>query len=394
MYSLNATFEDYQAQYDTFLPIQLREGLTYLQTNIHYAVSVIDETFQVPEFVLRIIQFSVAILSVFPSIHSSLEMPKQFCKDAKNFTNCVKGLKAVDGFLNFKFAWKLMMLNVSGMTLFIVSTLSLIERAQLLDVAAIKVYLTAIPVFGILPWGGLLPFSIVGLMSLAALLAVDKRSMLTEEEARIHNEKLAFWSQSLDLSTVQIREQRYLDQVSGLNQEIAAYKTLITNGNQIENELNQGEDQAKEIYICCKALEELISTLKKKETELAKYEQKSAEWTGLERNWNHIDSEELENFQKAKLEKWETKLTKIKREKRYSLLSIANNIIILSRQAVVITGVACGYGVVVLPLLINVGLDAVVAGCGMVNFFMKRSIKKMQISPISLSHYVNLNLDV
>jgi hypothetical protein len=378
------TFEDYQAQYATSLPIKLREGLTCLQTNVHYAVSVIDATFQTPECVLRIIQLSVALLSLFPSISPSLAIPKQFCKDAKNFTNCIKGLKAIDGFLNFKFAWKCIILNVSGMTLFIVSTLSLIERAQVVDVAAIKAYFIAIPVFGVLPYGGLLPFSIVGLMGIAALLALEKRSKLVEEEIRIKNKKIVSWSQPLDLQTVQIREKNYQTQVSNLQKESDAYQKLINTGKKIQSELDQCKDQTKKIYTCCKALKALNSIYQKKQTELMKYEKKYSEWKTLKENWNHINQQDLEVFRKAKQDKWKIKLNKIQAEKRSNLLSIANNIIILSRQALVIMSVATGYGIVVLPLSINIGLDAVVAGCGIANFLIKRSIKEIKIPPVNL----------
>ncbi len=387
---LNATFEDYQVQYETFLPIELRKGLTYLQTHVHYAVTIIDESFPAVELVFRIIQVSVGILCFFPSLEPSLEAPKQFCKDVKNLTGVVKGLKSIDGLLNFKFVWKLIMLNVSGMTLFIVSALSLIERTQLLDVSAIKTYLRAIPIFGILPYGGLFSFSVMGLMGLTAFSALGKRSQLIEEENRIKNEKLTFWSQSLDLPEVRMQEQKYQMRVADLKMEITAYELLIKEGRDIEDEFNQRGDQTKEWYTCCQALKELNSTLKKKQTELEKYEEKCADWTELDRNWNQINPQELEDFRKAKQEKWEVKLNKIKSEKRSGLLAIVSQIIIFSKQALVIIGLATGYGMIALPGLINIGLETVVAGCGMTTFFMKRSIKKIQISPVRLTQYVNL----
>lgn len=393
MNPLIATFEDYQAQYETILPIEVRKGLTCLQTHVHHAVVVIDEAFLGPELILKMIQMSVALLSFIPFMESNLDGAKQFCKDGKNFSNFVKGLKSVDGFLNFKFSWKSIVLNVSGMTLCIVSTLSLLDRIQVVNISVIKVYLVAIPRFGILPYGGLLSLSVVGLMGMIALLALEKRGKLEKEKVFIQDDKLIYWSQPLDSHRVHEHQVKYQTKVLDLQSEIVAYEALIQKGEEIENELSGRSDQTYPIYTCRKALDELRGTFENKQRELEEFEKKSSKWTALDRNWTHIDSKELEAFRQAKREKWEAKLNKIEQEKRMSLFSIINNVIILSRQALVIVSVATGYGIVTLPLLINMGLDAAIAGCGIKTFFMKRSIKKIKIPPVDLADYVTLNLD-
>lgn len=392
MNPLKATFEDYQAQYDTILPLKAREVLTYVQIKVRHAVAVIDESVQIPEFVLRIGQFVVAAFSLFPSIDPLLEGPKQFCKDVKNFTNVVKGMKSVDGFLHFKFHWKSLILNISGLTLFIVSSLSLIDRFNFYNVTPIKISLTALPILGILPWGGLLPLSVVGLMGMISLFAIEKMGKLQEDKMRIKSDKLSFWSVPFDLAKVQENQLKYQTKILDLKEKIAAYEVLIEKGTEVEDDLIQRSDQSSRFVACQKALSELSETLKKTDKILKKVEQKSEQWNLLEKNWSYIDSQEVENFRQAKQAKWEKKLEKIECEKRATMLSISNSILILARQALVIVSVATGYGIVTLPFLVNIGLDAYVAGTGMMTFFMKRSIKKIKIPSEDLATYINLNV--
>lgn len=387
MNPLDATFEDYQAQYETILPLKVRTGLTYVQIKVHNAVVFIDEFFQAPDCIVRVMQFVVATFSLFPTADSYLEGPKQFCKDAKNFTNFVKGLKSVDGFLNFKFHWKPIVMNISGLTLFIVSGLSLAERFQVYNVASIKTSLLAVPVFGILPWGGLLPFSIVGLMGMISIFAVEKMSRLKIEEMRIKSDKLPFWSTPLDLSKIKEKQCKFHAEILNLQDEINAYEALIQEGTELEVELIQQSDQPRPLLACQKALSELNKTMEKAQEILTKVEQKAEKWDLLEKNWRFINFAELENFRQAKQTKWELKLGKVESEKRATMLSITNSMIILGRQALVIVSVATGYGIVTLPFALNIGLDAYVAGTGMVTFLMKRSIKKIKVPSINLDSY-------
>lgn len=392
MNPLNATFEDYQAQYETVLPLNVRNGLTYVQVQIHYVVTVIDGVIQFPDIVLRTTQLAVAVFSFVPPIAPALEMPKQFCKDAKNLINVIKGLKSIDGFLEFKLSWQPIVMNISGITLLIVSALSLIERVNWVDVHAIKVFLTAIPIFGSLPYGGLLPFSIAGLMGMTACFGSDKRSKLIKDEAYIKNEKFVFWSHPLDLNTVQQRQAKYETRVLNLQAEIAAYEELIEDGKQVQDELDEYPDQAHRVYACQKALEELSAAWGKKVKDLSKSKEKASQWSALGRDWNQINLQELEDFRQAKYAKWEAKLDRIQLEKKANFIAITNNVIIFSRQALVIISVAMGYGIVTLPLIVNVGLDGTVAGCGLATFCMKRSIKKIKIPRVNLDKYVHFNM--
>lgn len=384
---LNTKFEDYQAQYETILPSSIKENLKSLKTCIHRAVIVIDEALIAPELVLKTFQLSLGFFSLIPSMAPGLEEAKLFCKDAKNFSNVIKGLKPFDGFLDFNFSWKPIFSNISGMGLFLFSTLSLLERTKILNIYILKTHLVAVPIFGILPYAGLFSFSIIGQLSVAILYAIENRIALNKKQDYFKNKKINFWLEPLDLIKVTNRCAHYKIKFDVLKQEIESYKELIREGEEIQSKLNP-IDENKRLYICQKTLDELNKTCEEKEKEQIKYEEKLKAWKNLEKNWVVIDSEKLKAFQQAKQEKWELKLNKIELEKRVNFFSIISSIISIGRQILVIVGVAAGYGIILLPLIANIGMDGAVGGFGMASFFMKRSIKKIEIFPVNLSDYI------
>lgn len=392
MNPLNAVFEDYQAQYETALPLKAREALSYVQIKVHKAATFVEESSQVLSCVVSLVQFAVVVFSLFPSLDSSyLDGPKQFCKDVRNFTSFVKGSKSIDGFLNFKFKWQPIVLNILGLTLSILSGLSLVERFQFYNVTPIKTALAAIPIFGILPWGGLFPFSVVGVMGIISLFAIEKMGKLKAEEMHIKGDKLPFWSTSLDLSKVKDKQCKFQAEILNLEEEIAAYENLIEEGEEVKADLIQRFDQARHLVACQKALNELNNTMTKAKAILAKKEQKAEQWNLLEKNWSYIDPQELESFRQAKQAKWKKKLQKVENEKKATLLSITNSVVTLARQALVIISVATGYGILTLPFLVNIGLDAYIAGTSIITFFMKKSIKKIKIPSENLTSHIKFD---
>lgn len=388
---MDVTFENYQVKYETVLPLKIRNTLTHVQDQVHRVVAVIDELSQFPELILGASYLGISILSFSPALAPSLSLPKQYYYDARNFTNWFKGVKSVDGLLNFKFFWKSVVLNVSGMTLFIVTTLNLIERLNLLNITAAKVRLAGIPIFGILPWGGLLAFPIVGIMSMITLFALERREKLEQEEYRILKKKLPFWSESLNLSVVQDKQTEFQSKILNLQKEMDAYKALIEEGKQKEDELITQLDEEENLFACQQAIKELTQILDKRQKDVDKYEKKLSQWAQLEKNWNIVDAQELEDFRQAKYTKWEAKLKKIEVEKRAILLSIVNYVITLSRQILVIASVASGYGVFILPFFVNAGLDIVNAGSGITAYLMKRSVKKTHIPSVDSAEHIDLN---
>lgn len=394
MNPIYVTFEDYQAKYEAspVLPTKLNAGFNLFRKRVHCVFSAIEKAYQQgPDVVIKTIQLSVSILSCFPSLESSLKIPKQFCKEAKNFTDLIKNLKSIDGLLNFsKFYSKSFILDVSGTLLFILSSITIIDRFQLLDVSIVKVNLAAIPVLGLLPYGGLIALSIFGLMGPTIILSLEKKRKLEKEENRIKSGKLAIWSQSLNLTRVGEKQTKYKFKIAKLEGEIKSYSKLIKNGQRIKQKL-QRLNQVPKVKSCQKAIQELTSLAKDKQAILDQYNKKYSQWASLKKKWDHIPRQELEDFRQAKENKWQAKLNKIDYEKKGNLLTIGGSMAILTRQIFAVGSVLAGYGVVALPLLFNTGLEVVISGGGIANFFIKRTIQKMELPSIDLACYVNLN---
>jgi hypothetical protein len=390
-----ASFNEYQAKYESsFLPESMGKRWKGFKMGVHRLVAIVDEHVQLPELTIRTLQLGTTILSCFPSVDPLLEMPRQLCKDAKNFTNFLKGVKSIDGFLNFKFTVRHIVLNVSGMTLFILSGISLVDRFRLLDVSVVKIGLSTIPVFGILPFGGLLSLSLLGLLGSVAVLSLEKQQKLQKEIERIKEEKLAFWKQ-LDLSKVQERQRKYEKRISELGKEVEAYQKLKTEGEESARKLNAHPEQIKERNACQKALQEINRALQERQQKLDLYQKKLSQWKTLEDQWEQMNPQKLKEFCQAKEKKWQAKLSKIHYEKRTNLFSLVTNATVISRQVLTIVPVMLGYGLVTLPLALNVGLEVVGSGSGVKSFFMKKSLKKMKISPaVDLTEYCLLTSTV
>lgn len=157
MSDLHATFADYQKKYEySILPPAVQETLSQAKGRFHRVVITVDEWNQGPDLILKAAQLGTSLLSFIPPIEPILETPKQFCRDVKIFTGLLKGFKSIDNLFNFTYAWKVLVLQTSSMTLFAVNILSLGERFNLFEVAPIRVALAAIPIIGILPYRGII----------------------------------------------------------------------------------------------------------------------------------------------------------------------------------------------------------------------------------------------
>lgn len=223
MTDVAVTFADYQAKHTSILPKKLSAGLDYVRGKIRCIATAIENNIPVPNLIIRTAQLGVTTLAYAPSIDPHLPFAKQICKDAKNFTNVIKGMKTIDAILHFKFSWRTLVLNISGMVLLIVSAVSLLERFKLVMVmvTAIKVGLAALPIFGILPFGGLLALSIIGLMGTVFIMLREKRIKLEQQATAINDKnfgKLAFW-ESLNLSKVQDKHNDYVTKVVKLEKK-------------------------------------------------------------------------------------------------------------------------------------------------------------------------------
>lgn len=361
-------FDNYQAKYKSALLLSFTKGLNCARMNVRGVVKKVDRFIQKPEFLLKIVQLVIAVFSVFPFFDSYFKTPKLWSKDVKNMSNFLKGIKSVDGVLNFKFAIKPIILNISGLTLFLVSGLSLIDRFKLLNISAAKSLFSAMPIFGKLPFGGLLPFSLIGLMGMTSLLSIDKLKGFKKAKSHIANEKIVQWKASLQLPQIQKRQMDYLSKIDILKKETLNFKRLIAEGEQKEKKFAL---RSKSLYTCQKALDEIRSIHQKKQIELNKYEKKLSEWNDLESGFT-IFPKKLKDYQERKLAKWKRKLSLVKTKKTMTGLMIANNAIVLLRQIAAVVSVAAGYGLFNPGLLINAGLDATVAGLGIATYLINK----------------------
>lgn len=388
-----ASFDDYQVKYESFpfLPERLHDGIDHLRNGVHVLFSAIEEIYQQgPDVVMKTMQVSVAILSCIPSLEPFIMAPKQFCKEAKNFTDVIKNLKSIDGLLNFfQLPPTLIILNLSGTLLFILSSITIIDRFKLGDVSTIKMRLASIPIFGVLPYGGLLALSVIGLMAPVILLSLEKKRKLEKEESRIKNEKLAFWSTDLDQAKVTKKKRLVKAKLEKFRQEVKSIAQLIKAGKSAEKKYDP-INQAHKIKACQKAIQELILQLKDKQAKVAQYKKKNSQWEAIRKKWAQIDRQELEAFRKAKENKWQVRLNKLEREKNMNLITIAGSIAVLSRQFLAVGGAMTGYGPLAFPLLFNSGLEVVISGGGIANFFLKRAIKKIKAPSVDLADYPSI----
>ncbi len=382
-------FDDYQAQYETvFIPQKVNEGIHYLQNGMHQIVLIIEEYIQIPELTRKTGQLGLNILSFSSILKPKLEKHLQFCKEARNYTIFFKGFKSLDGLLNLKMSWKVIVLNISGMTLFIISIITLADRFGISHATVIKTKLAAIPILGILPYGGLLTISTSVMMSMVLHFSLGKKRSLAEEENALKTKKLAFWSQPIDLLKVQQKQAAYQEKVKQLTDEIKIFENIQKDGQNFEAVLLADHTKCKKLTACRKAIQELTLIIELKKENLNKYEKICSQWTILERNWVHINPQEIENFRLSKTEKWKAKLDKIDCEKKAVLFSMAVNVIVLTRQILTIGAAVTGLGL--LPLIV---IDAADAGCSIRSFFLKRHLQKMKTLSVDLATHVNLNYD-
>jgi len=264
---------------------------------------------------------------------ASLKSPKNVLKTTKEFVNLVDGMKSVDGLLHLKFKWKVVVLNLSGLILFTINCMSIAEMFKFADFTALKTSLAAIPLLGVLPFGGILHTSLFGLFGSLFLLTLDKKKKLAEAENRIVNEKLSFWKEPLLKERIELRLAKY------------------------ENKISELEDQSA------------------KNPEFQKWIIKRDQWQRL--GSCNLNAKEIHFYQKAKLNKWQAKLDKLEREKKINSLSLVNNVISLARQILFVGTTFSGYKSEAISL-VKLGLSLVSTGCSLINYFSKQAVNQMK----------------
>lgn len=372
---MSITFQEYQSKFESSFAKSLNVKWNNFRKKIRKLTPAVDEMVQVPNLLIRMVSFTAVIFSYFPQFCARAEMYKQIGKDAKNFTNVLRGVKSVDGILHFQFTWKVVILNISGTIFAILSALSLIDRSQLVNLKPIKGPLSSIPIFGILPYGGLLSLSILGLMGTTVYVSLEKRTKLQKQVDFIREKKLLFWSK-LDLAKVQELRTKNEVKVSKLKKELSHYEKLLEEGKQVEKQIEPSCEKRK-TQSCQKAIKTLIPIITDKKKALEKSEKKLSQWDGLVSNWDHLEPKQLEDIRLSKVNQWRKKLKKVQWERGSALLGAITNMTIIARQVFSLITVTAGFGIKPMPLIFNVGLELIGITCDYTNFFLKRTIKRM-----------------
>lgn len=382
-----SNFNDYKMQFERpFVVEKIEQGFNCFRGTVHKVVTRIDEAYQFPDLIIKTVQVAVALFSNMTFLCPFLTIPKKFCKEAKNFANCFKSLKSVDGMLNLKWNTKIIVINFSGITFFTLSLITLLDRFDLYSALKIKRVLSNIPLIGMLSYGGLWPLSIVGLMSTAALFSYENQKKVEMKLSTIAHQKISYWSNSLTLDKVQLKQKKYESKLEELKENIDFLCKLSDEG---MDQLEKATDSLHQTSSCQKAINQLTKELKGAQREYDHYEKKHADWTQLEQLWSQQSEDQIKNFQEAKKRKWINKLRLLEKERRYYSLGTAMNVVVASKQLFILIAALSGYGIVSFPAFVDNSIEVFVSGGGIASYFMKKSNKKRKISSIDLSNYIS-----
>lgn len=363
-------FEDYQAFYENrFIPQRISDGFDDFRSRFHSISTSFDGMMLIPKFVVKCIQLGTTILTIVPSLAPLVELPRRLSFEARNIINVLRGVKTTDGVLNFRPDWRAIAINLAGITLFVISIMTVLERYTVYQATTIKASLAAIPLFGILPFGGLYLLSMATLGAMILLFSVEKKKILQEKEQAIKN-KCEDWSQSIDLAKVKNREGKYQQEAKALEGEIAVVEGYLKEGEQKVTEFTFVDSWS--LYACQKAVNDLSSMLKNKKESLVNLKKKCAQWSDLKTP----DPLRIEELRKAHMEKWEKKSRINRLEKEANMVLIAGCILFISKQILTIVGILFGFAFVAASICL--GLDVIATGTGCRRFFLKREINQIR----------------
>ena len=389
MTTIYSNFEDYQKQFErSAISAQVEVGFLRLKGGVQKVVAFVDESIQVPELVRKIVMLAVTLFSVHPFLQKSLELPRQLCVEFRVFTNFFKGFKSVGRLFDITLTWRAMALSASGITVLCIDSITLFERWNLYKFTAIKTALKSVPIFGALPFGGLLALSTGGMMSMLILVARDKNGRLNNEKRALKTGKLKFWLKPIDLKKITSLKNKYSEKIKVLKGELDAYENLLQEGKKVEIDLQKLPISGNQLATCQKAIQELNQTIEDETNRLKKYEIKFSQFSKIKREFSSINPKELEAFRQAKHQKWAAKLDRLNLERKANLIFLANGVSIATKQFLILGRTAAGYGA--LSQTVMTGFELLEIGCGITSYFMKRSINQFKIPSAELEKFVNI----
>lgn len=262
--------------------------------------------------------FACLALIPFGTLYSPL-------KDVKRICNFFLAFRSFDFYLNkgAKGPWVIQVLNIAGLGLFVFTVIDLLERFKF-DVSAIHNIAKKVPLFGVLPFAGLLNLCTLTLYGSIYLLGLEKKEKLNEEEERISN-KINLW---------QTKRERQIHIVR------KAYHYNNSNFDQLSTQ------------------------------ERIRQEAKRASWNAL-RNCN--EPHQNPAFFQRKVNKWELKLEKLSVEKRSNELALVSGSTKILSTLISSAALLSGVGIP-LALTISLGLNVIEAACDGRNYFLKKQV--------------------
>ena len=315
------------------------EGCSKLKHAIRHNLARAAEVIKKSTLVIKVARVALEILSYISALAPHLEWAETFLKDVKTLTQFIKGLHLIDRMATTKLSGKTLLAKISTIAFYIFGSIKFVFNSIklgekfLIDFSAIKTALKAIPIFGALSYGGILPLATIGLLSARLASSVDKRNGFNASEMRI-KEKISLWQHPLEAAELQRRQKKYEQKINGLQ----------------------------------------------KETDLA-FEEKKSQWDYLNTHFKEIPQATLHSFQKAKLAKWQAKLHKLDKEKNANVLSIVKSVVGVAEQILLSATTLTGVGLLVVPFA-SLGLDLISIGLSIASKLLKHSAKELKIEPV------------
>ena len=378
-------FDLYQKKFEpSWIPFPIEWGFRKFKAGLHQIAVSIDQNIKLPDLMVKTTLLALQILGCLALFKPVMDVPKLWCRDIKNMINFLKGFKAVDGLVNLQTAVRRVVLNVSGLTLMVMSFITIVDRFKLLNVTAIKLALRSIPIFGVLSLGGLPVF---GLLGLSGALAYDRKEKIQELNEKIKNqkEKIAFWSMPLTPEKIEKRNAKTSDRIIEKKQALAKVERLEEEG-KAKATATQATSPSHQL-----AMQSIRAEIVVKTRALKIQEKISEQWEillmhlspgMLSQPLTATSSFTLSLFQRAKLQKWKMKLIRSEQDKKCSSLGLRSYLVNVAKQILILSLVVFGMGTSI-PLLLAIPLDCIGITSGLRAYFLQKKIQFIKVPPIS-----------
>lgn len=375
-------YQDRYGKYQTSFTDEISNGFNSLKNRVHVIVDTAVSSIKGPILVVEIIKHTIQALMYIPELAVNLATPSIFLKEIKNISYFIKGMKSVDFWLNFKSSWKLIVLNVSGLVLFVLSAVTLAEKFMI-DVSRITKPLSSIPIFGTLPFGGLLHISLVVFYGTLTLLCIDKIIKHRQAVTKINN-KIELWNKEITIN----KSAKYEKKISALKQEITLKEVQLRDAKAAEKDcLSRENDQLLSIHQ--QSLAVLHKTVDDMKFELYNLEKTKHKWEYLEKNQSVLDPQKLKEFQEAKKVKWQLKLEKHDKENVLNFLDLGIKFVNIAERVIIIAAVTTGIGLAILGLA-TLATGIADNALSVAEYFQEKSVKELKINPINVEYYFRM----